>query len=204
MQHELFNNENNNLLPVDGEVKYIPRFFTAEQSTRYLDQLKTVIQWKQEPVILFGKQIMQPRLTAYCGDPDHPYGYSGIMMETQPWYPFMQEIRERVENFTQHSFNGVLLNYYRDGQDSMGWHRDNEKELGLNPVIASVSFGAERKFQFRHYRQKDKRVSILLHHGSLLVMKGSTNHHWEHQLPKSKQVTSERINLTFRSVTKKF
>ena len=200
MQHELFSNDNINLLPFDGEVIYSPHFFSPDESERYLHLLKTEIQWKQEPVVLFGKRIMQPRLTAYCGDPNHPYSYSGITMISQPWYPFMNEIKKSVEHFTHHSFNGVLLNYYRHGQDSMGWHRDNEKELGVNPVIASVSFGAERKFQFRHYRQKEKMISIILQNGSLLIMKGSTNHHWEHQLPKTKTVNTERINLTFRSV----
>ncbi len=200
MQIPLFDKPIDNLLPFDGEVQFMPEFFNQAECSNYLHHLKTVIQWKQEPIFLFGKQIMQPRLTAYCGDKDRPYGYSGITMETQPWYPFMQEIRAKVESAASLKFNGVLLNYYRHGQDSMGWHRDNEKELGVNPVIASVSFGAERNFQFRHYTNKKELRSIVLNNGSLLLMKGATNHHWEHQLPKSKKINGERINLTFRMV----
>lgn len=200
MQTELFAAPNDNLLPFDGEVNFFPGFFNYEESEKFLRHLKAEVIWKQEPIILFGKKIMQPRLTAYCGDKNHPYGYSGITMVTQPWYPFLQQVRERVEQAAAMVFNGVLLNYYRDGQDSMGWHRDNEKELGINPVIASISFGAERKFQFRNYKDKNEVRNITLTNGSLLLMKGATNHFWEHQLPKSKKITTERINLTFRKV----
>jgi alkylated DNA repair dioxygenase AlkB len=189
-----------NILPVLGQVYYYPYFFDRELSDFYFKRLIHEIEWKQEPIRLFGKQVMQPRLTALYGNTDIPYGYSGIEMQSHDWLGFLKEIREKIEKTAQIDFSHVLLNYYRNGQDSMGWHRDNEKVLGTNPIIASVSFGVTRKFQFRRYHDKSMKKEITLEHGSLLLMTGETQHHWEHQLPKTRLVKGERVNLTFRKI----
>ncbi|MFD2203011.1 alpha-ketoglutarate-dependent dioxygenase AlkB family protein [Shivajiella indica] len=198
---ELFNHLNQeNLLPFSGEVNYFPNFFNKAQCELYFKKLTREIDWRQEPIWLFGKQIMQPRLTALYGNPDIPYGYSGIEMNANPWTDFLLDIKETIEQIAQIDFTHVLLNNYRHGKDSMGWHRDNEKVLGTNPTIASVSFGTPRKFQFRLYKDKTLKKEIILENGSLLLMKGETQHHWEHQLPKSNLVKGGRINLTFRKI----
>lgn len=189
-----------NLLPEKGEVFYYPYFFDKDQSNILLERLIREINWKQEPIWMFGKQVMQPRLTALYGNEGISYGYSGIKMEPHSWNPLLMEIKDAIEKVAQTSFTHVLLNYYRDGQDSMGWHRDNEPELGLNPVIGSVSFGVPRKFQFRQYHDKTVKKELLLEDGSFLLMKEETQHHWEHQIPKSKKVHGPRINLTFRRI----
>ncbi len=144
---------------------------------------------------------MQPRLTALQGNPKMHYGYSGIRMNPDPFSDTLLAIKKRIEPSAGVKFTHVLLNRYRDGKDSMGWHRDNEKELGVNPVIASVSFGAFRDFHFRLYETKANKITLNLGHGSLLIMKGKTQHHWEHQLPKRANIVGERINLTFRVLT---
>lgn len=189
-----------NILPFEGEVNYFPEFFTESQSSDLLGRLKNEIHWKQEPIWIFGKKVMQPRLTAMYGNPEIPYGYSGIKMIPDSWTDLLEEIKQPVEKTVGIEFTHVLLNYYRDGSDSMGWHRDNEKELGPNPVIASVSFGESRDFQLRHYKSKTHKTTVSLKNGSLLVMSGSTQHHWEHQLPKRKKISGGRINLTFRRI----
>ena len=142
--------------------------------------------------------MMQPRLTAFYGDPAKPYSYSGITMQVKPWNEGLLAIKNKIEEVAGVTFTGVLLNQYRNGLDSMGWHRDNEKELGINPVIGSVSFGATRKFQFRNFTEKKKLQSLELSNGSFLLMKGSTQHAWEHRVPKSREDIGIRINLTFR------
>lgn len=187
-----------NLLSADGEVYYFPGFFAPKDADRYLAALAGQTPWKQEPIRLFGKLVMQPRLTALYGDADTGYGYSGIEMTALPWTPVMSELRAAVEAASAETFNVVLLNYYRSGQDSMGWHRDNEKELGPRPFIASISLGAPRRFLLRRYGTKSNQVEVLLEHGSLLVMKGNTQHYWEHSLPKTARDPGGRINLTFR------
>lgn len=189
-----------NLLPYDGELYYYPDFFGEDQGFTIFERLKDEVQWKQEPIMIFGKKVMQPRLTALYGDPQIPYGYSGIMMEPNSWTDLLLEIKLKIEEVAKIKFTHVLLNYYRDGVDSMGWHRDNEKELGENPTIGSVSFGAVRDFQFRHYISKSDKLNIPLQNGSFLLMSGSTQHHWEHQLPKRKRISGGRINLTFRKI----
>jgi len=191
-----------NLLPFQGETFLYPEFFTKAKSDFYLDRLEETLAWKQEPIKLFGKEVMQPRLTALYGDEGQVYGYSGIEMTPFPWSSELLEIKESVERFTEEKFNVVLCNFYRYGQDSMGWHRDNEPILGKNPTIASVSFGAERVFQVRHYPTKSTKIDIPLSHGSLLVMKGESQHFWEHQIPKTKKEIGPRINLTFRKLIK--
>jgi alkylated DNA repair dioxygenase AlkB len=143
---------------------------------------------------------MQPRLTALYGDQGKIYQYSGIQMIPIQWTEFLLEIKKKVESLTQSEFTHVLLNQYRNGQDSMGWHRDNELSLGKTPTIASVSFGAVREFQIRHYNEKSIKIKIPLEHGSLLMMGDVSQQFWEHQLPKTAKINSTRINLTFRKI----
>lgn len=143
---------------------------------------------------------MQPRLTAWYGEAGKAYSYSGITLHPLPWTPILRKIRERTETLAGVIFTGALLNLYRDGQDSMGWHRDNEKELGINPVIGSVSFGATREFRLRHHSDKKPVISTRLTHGSCLLMKGETQHYWEHQVAKTREITGTRINITFRVI----
>lgn len=200
MQYGLHPLETSNLLPFLGEVYLHPDFFSPKEADFYFKLLQEGLVWQQEPIWMFGKQILQPRLTALYGDPKVPYGYSGISMHALPFTKELEIIKQRLEDFTQHEFTHVLCNYYRDGQDSMGWHRDNEAILGQNPKIASLTFGASRSFQMRPYTEKEPKLNFELSHGSLLLMAGSSQHHWEHQLPKMKKVQETRINLTFRKL----
>ena len=142
---------------------------------------------------------MFPRLTSWYGDSDKPYTFSGITLNPHTWNKELLEIKNKIEPKCEVSFNSVLLNLYRDGSDSISWHTDAEKELGKNPIIASVNFGAERKFQIRHNETKEA-IEIILNHGSLLIMKGELQHFWKHQVPKTKDVLKERVNLTFRVI----
>ncbi len=189
-----------NLLPYNGEAFFFSPFFSKKDSDSLLNNLLTNINWKQEPIKIFGKPVMQPRLTAWYGDMGKVYSYSGITMQPLPWTNSLQYIKTAVEKKTGTVFNSALLNCYRDGKDSMGWHRDNEKELGINPTIASVSFGAPRIFKLRFYTNKTVSRSIELSHGSLLLMKGPTQHYWEHQVAKTAKPVDARINITFRYI----
>lgn len=189
-----------NLLPIPGEALFLPEFFTDEESNQYFTELTTGVHWKQEPIKIFGKTVLQPRFTAFYGDDQISYSYSGITMNAMPWTATLLKIRDKIEQKYNAKFNACLLNHYRDGNDSMGWHRDNEKNLGSYPLIASVSFGAHRIFQFRRYVEKMPIISVDLSHGSVLIMKGETQHYWEHRLPKTVKVTEPRINLTFRHI----
>lgn len=157
-------------------------------------------EWQQDDIKIFGKVYQQPRLTALYGDDGKSYSYSNITMYPKPMTPLLKEIKSKIELMTQTVFNTVLLNLYRDGTDSNGWHSDNEKELGKNPVIASVSLGAKRSFKLKQRGDKKLNYKIFLNHGSLLLMQGETQHHWLHELPKSKKITEPRINLTFRVI----
>lgn len=201
MKHglDLFNSLPGNFLPEGGDVLLYPHFF-SEDANRYLLELQEGIAWREEEIVMFGKRMKVPRLTAWYGDKGASYSYSGIKLEPLPWTPILVDIKARIEGRTSTQYNSVLLNFYRDGTDSMGWHSDDEPELGKNPSIASVSFGEVRKFHFRHKLKKIDTVKLELGHGSLLLMKGATQHHWQHQLPKSKRVMGPRINLTFREV----
>ena len=200
MQYALLPLKTSNLLPFLGEVYFYPDFFSSEDAGLFFKLLQEGLVWKQEPIWMFGKQILQPRLTALYGDPKVLYGYSGIAMQAKPFTKELETIKQRLQDFTQHEFTHVLCNYYRDGQDSMGWHRDNEAVLGQNPKIASLTFGASRSFQLRPYNEKVPKINLELSHGSLLLMEGASQHHWEHQLPKTKKVRQPRINLTFRKL----
>ncbi|MCH7415181.1 alpha-ketoglutarate-dependent dioxygenase AlkB [Belliella sp. R4-6] len=183
-----------------GDVIYYPNFFPDSLSNELFLALQEDIEWIQEPIWMFGKKIMQPRLTALYGDPKIAYKYSGIEMQAKDWNHHLIKIKNSIEELCQTEFSHVLLNYYRDGQDSMGWHRDNERSLGNRPLIASVSFGTTREFQLRKYDEKQLKKSINIAHGSLLLMQGDTQQYWEHQLPKSKKIKNPRINLTFRKI----
>ena len=197
---ELFSISSENLLPIDGETRYFSGFFQTDEADQFFKKIKNQIEWKQEPIKIFGKEIMQPRLTALYGNSEKRYGYSGIIMQPLVWTDFLLEIKNRVEEKSKTNFTHVLLNYYRDGKDSMGWHRDNESVLGQNPIIASLSFGETREFQIRHYIEKKLKLKLGLDHGSLLIMSGSSQHHWEHQIPKTAKQLGARINLTFRKI----
>ncbi|RYY62961.1 MAG: alpha-ketoglutarate-dependent dioxygenase AlkB [Chitinophagaceae bacterium] len=189
-----------NLLPFDGEVYFYPSFFNESEADALLPSLEENVPWKQEPITIMGKKIMQPRLTALMGDPSKPYTYSGLKMVPDNFNADLLGIKDRIESFSGHHFTTALLNYYRDGSDSMGWHRDNEKSLGVNPVIASVSFGATRLFKLKHLTDSPKKISIPLTHGSLLLMAGATQHHWYHSIPKQTKPIGARVNITFRKL----
>jgi alkylated DNA repair dioxygenase AlkB len=184
----------------EGEARLWPQAFAADEATSLLRELRTGVDWQQEEILIFGQRRLVPRLVAWHGDPGARYVYSGTEHRPQPWTPTLDRIRDRAGALTGVGFNAVLLNLYRDGRDGMGWHADDEPELGRNPVIASVSLGAERRFCLRHRRRRDLKVDLPLPHGSLLCMSGATQHHWLHALPKSRRQVGERINLTFRQV----
>ncbi len=189
-----------NLLPKNGQTFYEPHFLRPEEATLLLQALLEELDLRQEPIWMFGRKVLQPRLTAWYGDVDKPYRYSGATMAPRAWTPSLQILRARAEALAQTEFTNVLVNLYRDGQDSMGWHRDNEKELGKNPVIASVSLGDQRDFLMRHRQDPSLRLKIPLNHGSLLIMAGETQHFWEHSLPKRRSAQKMRLNLTFRKL----
>ena len=198
-QLDLFNKTSEYHSVRDGEYIHIPQFILPSQSDLYFDQLKNNINWQQEEMKIYGKTLPFPRLTAWYGDPQKTYSFSGLTLQPNAWTSELQEIKAQVESKVDARFNSVLLNRYRDGNDSISWHQDDEKDLDKNPIIASVNFGATRRFQLRHKQTREK-FSIELSHGSLLVMLGKLNHYWQHQVPKTKKSVGERINLTFRYI----
>jgi alkylated DNA repair dioxygenase AlkB len=149
---------------------------------------------------VYSKKQLQPRLTALYGNEGKPYSYSNIVMQPHPWTSFLQKIKSHIESITETNFTTVLLNYYRNGNDGNGWHADNEKELGTNPIIASLSLDTERTFQLKHNSDSTQKKSLILEHGSLLLMQGTTQHFWKHQIPKTSKPIGPRINLTFRKI----
>lgn len=183
----------------NGEYIFFPNFFLKPESDLLLKGLRNNIDWKQESMNMYGKKIDFPRLTAWYGNNEKPYSFSGITLQPLPWTSEILTIKNEIEPVARTVFNSVLLNLYRDGNDSISWHTDAEKELGLNPVIASFNFGATRKFQLRHIKTKEK-LEIELTHGSLLIMQGELQHFWQHQVPKTSKPVGERINLTFRVI----
>lgn len=184
----------------DASIIYYPNYFSTEEATILFDTLQKEIPWQQDDIKVYGKVYPQPRLTALFGNEGKSYSYSNITMHPHKWSPLLMSIKEKVEKATEAIYSTVLLNYYRDGKDSNGWHADNEKELGTNPIIASLSFGAERMFQLKHNASPNQKINIPLAHGSLLVMKGTTQHFWKHQIPKTTKPIGPRINLTFRII----
>ncbi len=187
-----------NLLPRDGEVLFFPGCFSATESEVHLGHLVAETAWRHEPIVLFGKSLLQPRLTAWYGDPDVPYAYSGVTMQPTPWSSTLLDLKSRIECQSGASFNSVLLNFYRDERDSVAWHRDDEPELGANPTIASVSFGATRTFKLRHVADRTLKFALDLTPGSLLLMRAETQHFWEHCIEKRPHPVAPRVNLTFR------
>jgi alkylated DNA repair dioxygenase AlkB len=185
----------------DGEVIIYRNFFEELESDQLFKELLGSINWRQDKIKMFGKEVDLPRLTAWYGDQGKSYKYSGINMNPDIWTPTLLLIKERVEKVIELNFNSVLLNLYRNGKDYVSWHSDDEPELDRNPIIASVSFGETRRFQLRHKLNEDlDTVEVALNHGGLLIMKGSTQHFWKHQVPKTSKLLKERINLTFRVI----
>ncbi|WP_416307529.1 alpha-ketoglutarate-dependent dioxygenase AlkB family protein [Neptunicella sp. SCSIO 80796] len=198
--HLAFEQDSEICLP-QASIQYYQQFIPVEQADDLLALLLKQLNWRQDHIKMYGVEHKIPRLQAWYGDPDSEYQYSGLQMTPQPWTDTLQHIRQLCEQQTQHKFNSVLCNLYRNGQDSVGMHADDEAELGPQPIIASVSLGQARALMFKHKttRQSHK---LLLQHGSLLVMKGLTQQHWLHGINKSPSVTKPRVNLTFRQIKK--
>lgn len=184
-----------------AELLLIRQWLAPARADALLLQLRAELAWEQSVIRVYGRQCPIPRLNAWYADPSCDYGYSGVRMTAHAWTPALQGLRQEAAESCNSTFNSVLANCYRDGADSVGWHADDEPELGINPVIASVSLGGSRCFQLRHRLRKDlARVDIELTHGSLLIMRGETQHHWVHAIPKTRRMSPPRINLTFRRV----
>ncbi|WP_179349696.1 alpha-ketoglutarate-dependent dioxygenase AlkB family protein [Winogradskyella pacifica] len=197
---DLFNSEiDANLLPFDGEVNYYGSIMTIEEAQKYYEKLLQHIDWENDKAIIFGKLIITKRKVAWYGDQPFSYTYSKTTKSALPWNKELLELKQMVEVKTGETFNSCLLNLYHSGEEGMAWHSDGEKDLKKNGAIASLSFGAERRFLFKHKETKQN-VSVQLEKGSLLVMKGSTQTHWLHRLPPTKKVKTPRINLTFRTI----
>ena len=182
-------------------IKIYDSFLPLEDSDVFFQKLSININWRREQIFVWGKKRTTKRRVAWYADKGKKYSYSGLTLEPETWDEDLFQIKQQIQNITHQEFNSVLLNEYPDGRVGMGWHSDDEKELGINPIIASVSLGAERDFLFRHKKDKSiETVKILLKHGSLLLMMGSTQHHWHHSLPIRRKVKDRRINLTFRNI----
>ena len=190
-----------NLLPKNGVMTYRPDLFGPVEASEYLAALTETIQWEKPSIKLWGKLISVPRLTAWYGDPESTYKYSGIINIPKPWTKELLTIKKKIEAAAGTDFNSVLLNLYRNGADHMSWHADDEKSLGIHPVIASVSFGEVRKFGVKHRYEKDlESLSFELASGSLVLMKGEMQEFWHHRIHPTKKLLGPRINLTFRKV----
>lgn len=201
---DLFNNEpgsTKNILPKDGIVNYYGKLFSLPDADRYLNILLNNIEWKNDEAIIFGKKIITKRKVAWYADADFEYTYSNITKKALPFTKELSALRTIVESKTGEHFNSCLLNLYHTGEEGMAWHSDAEKDLKKNGAIGSLSFGAERKFSFKHKETKET-VSVILEHGSLLVMKDTTQANWLHRLPPTKKTAKPRVNLTFRTIAK--
>ena len=199
-QLNIFNATRQNLLPFDGEVFLYPNFYQEDGVYDLFEELKHTILWKQDKMKIYGRSVNFPRLTSWYADNDQSYTYSGVVNIPLPFTPLLLKIKQAAEAQCGKQFNSALLNFYRNGEDSMGWHSDDEKELSGNPVIASASFGATRTFQFKHKEKKNARISMALSNGSLLIMQGQTQHNWLHRVPKTTKEPGPRINITFRDI----
>ncbi len=193
----------------DADILLYPSFLYDQKSVypeggtashRLLKELTQTINWRQDWITIYGRSLPQPRLTAWYAEPGKSYTYSGITMQPSAWTPTLLELKTKVEAVSGVVFNSVLLNLYRHGNDSMGWHSDDEPELGYNPVIGSLSLGGTRRFMLRHRFEKGLRHELELTSGSFLLMQGITQHYWQHQIPKTKRPVPPRINLTFRVI----
>ncbi|MEG3660122.1 alpha-ketoglutarate-dependent dioxygenase AlkB [Arenibacter palladensis] len=184
----------------DSDIVYYPHFLGAKEADHYFKSIKATTPWQQDDITVFGKTYPQPRLTALFGENSKPYSYSNITMHPHAFTAGLLELRNKLQMEIGVPFTSCLLNLYRNGQDSNGWHSDDEKALGKNPIIASISLGQERYFHLKHKLKKDLKQKLLLEHGSLLLMKGETQHCWYHQIPKTAKTIQERINITFRVI----
>lgn len=199
-QDELFSNSKDTFQLNEGSVCLHKNVFSYDKSLVIFEALKEELNWQQDEIKMFGKRIPIPRMNAWYADVGCNYKYSGIQLEHNLWSPTLNIIRNKIKELYDISFNSCLANFYRNGQDSVGWHSDDEPELGKNPTIFSISFGEERKFQIRNKNDYKDRLNIPLTHNSLLIMKGSLQHIYEHQVPKEPKKQNPRVNLTFRNV----
>lgn len=199
---DLFDNtpvEARNLLLKDGTVNYYGKILTKNEADHYLEVLLNSIEWRNDEAIIFGKKIITKRKVAWYGEKPFAYTYSNTTKHALPWTKELLELKDLVEQKTGETFNSCLLNLYHDGNEGMAWHSDDETSLKKNGAIGSFSFGAERKFAFKHKETKEK-VDLILEHGALLIMKDATQTHWLHRLPPTKLISRPRVNLTFRSM----
>ena len=203
MQNQLFDRQDDTgpllILAKDGRAEYLNRFYDTETADGLFNNLLDSLTWESDELFMFGKLVRTARKVAWVGDPECLYTYSGVQKKPQPWSQELAQMRNKLEQFTGHSYNSCLLNLYHTGDEGMGWHSDNERELDSAAPIASISLGARRKFAFRHKYDKTTN-SVFLEHGSLLIMHPPIQEYWQHSLLKTKTVTSPRINLTFRKI----
>lgn len=198
-QLSLFNlSEGINILPFDGEALFYSNFISLQESEKYFNHITDSFQFKQEKIKLYDKEVLQPRLTAVCGYPYRSLRDPNVFRRPQPWTKPLLELKEKIEPLADTTFTHALFNLYRDGNDHVSWHRDNERKQGENSVIASLSLGVTRTFQFRHFSKKEITRSVELTPGSLIIMRGKIQHHWEHRIPKTTKRIGARINITFR------
>lgn len=199
---DLFNqspDKNKNWLPYDGTVNYYGKLLPHQEANKYLETLLQSIEWRNDEAVIFGKKIITKRKVAWYGEKPFAYTYSNSTKHALPWTIELLELKTIIEKETGETFNSCLLNLYHNGEEGMAWHSDGERDLKQDGAIGSLSFGAERKFVFKHKQTKEK-VELVLEHGSLLVMKDTTQTHWLHRLPPSKKITIPRVNLTFRTI----
>lgn len=199
---DLFNqspNKNKNWLPYDGTVNYYGKLLPHQEANKYLETLLQSIEWRNDEAVIFGKKIITKRKVAWYGEKPFAYTYSNSTKHALPWTKELLELKTIIEKETGETFNSCLLNLYHNGEEGMAWHSDGERDLKRDGAIGSLSFGAERKFVFKHKQTKEK-VELVLEHGSLLVMKDTTQTHWLHRLPPSKKIMTPRVNLTFRTI----
>lgn len=194
-------NKNENLLPCDGIVNYYGRILVKEKADYFFEALLSTTMWRNDEAVLFGKKIVTKRKVAWYGDKPFEYTYSNIIKTALPWTNSLLTLKNITELESGETFNSCLVNLYHNGDEGMTWHSDGETSLKKDGAIASLTFGAERKFAFKHKQTKEK-VELILEHGSLLIMKGATQIHWLHRLPPTKLVNKPRINLTFRTIIK--
>lgn len=199
---DLFNSiidSTNNLLPQDGVVHYYGKLFSMEEANEYLARLLRNIEWKNDEAVIYGRKIVTKRKVAWYGDKDFEYTYSNITKRALPWTEELLTLKSVIESKAGEQFNSCLLNLYHNGDEGMAWHSDAERDLKKNGAIGSLSFGAERKFMFKHKQTKDT-IALILEHGSLLIMKGTTQSNWLHRLPSARKIDQPRVNLTFRTI----
>ncbi len=201
MLFDLPADRNLNLLPMDGSVLYFGKIFSTIEADHFFKMMFEKIEWKKDEAMIFGKKIYTKRKVAWYADFPFEYTYSNVTKSALPWTDELLEIKKFTEKVSGERFNSCLLNLYHSGSEGMAWHSDGERDLKKNGAIGSVSFGAERKFSFKH-KKSGQKIDLLLEHGSLLIMKGETQTHWMHRLPPTKKVFSPRVNLTFRTIDK--